>query len=212
MNENFNPYFSPDYYFAYGVKDRRWKYGMGLDMKTTLDKNSFFRFEFYDDVTASGEFYRRLWTFKMRMMNFGNNLNNDRYYHFKGASLSYLNDVTNGLTMAFAVRRNIEEAEFDYQFRNGGSSFKNFNTLFTLKYSPNSTNIMTPQGKSLIDQKYPELYFNYEQSYKALGGNFNYSRFDALFLHNFKTPIGTTGFRLYGGMVFGKHRYGRTLR
>ncbi len=204
INENFNPYFSPDYYFAYGVKDRRWKYGMGIDIKTTLEKNSFFRFDFYDDVTASGEFYRRLWNFKMRMMNFGNNLNNDKYFHFKGASLSYLNDVTNGLTLAIAVRRNIEEAQFDYQFRDSGSSFKNFNTLFTLKYSPNSTNIMTPQGKSLIDQKYPELYFNYEQSYKMAGGDFNYSRFDALFVHNFKTAIGTTGFRLYGGMVLGE--------
>lgn len=204
INENFNPYFSPDYYFAYGVKDRRWKYGMGIDIKTTLEKNSFFRFDFYDDVTASGEFYRRLWNFKMRMMNFGNNLNNDKYFHFKGASLSYLNDVTNGLTLALAVKRNIEEAQFDYQFRDGGSSFKNFNTLFTLKYSPNSTNIMTPQGKSLIDHKYPELYFNYEQSYKMAGGSFNYSRFDALFVHNFKTAIGTTGFRLYGGIVLGE--------
>ncbi|OCA76033.1 hypothetical protein BBI01_04880 [Chryseobacterium artocarpi] len=203
VNENFNPYISPDYYFAYGVKDRTWKYGMGIDVKTTLEKNSFFRFDFYDDVTASGEFYRRLWNFKMRMMNFGNNLNNDKYFHFKGASLSYLNDVTNGLTLALAVRRNTEEAQFDYQFKDSGSSFKNFNTLFTLKYSPNSTNIMTPQGKSLIDQKYPELYFNYEQSYKMAGGDFNYSRFDALFVHNFKTVIGTTGFRLYGGMVLG---------
>jgi hypothetical protein len=203
LNENFNPYFSPDYYFAYGVKDRKWKYGMGLDMKTTLEKNSFFRFEVYDDVTASGEFNRKLWNFKMRMMNFGNNLNNDRYFHFKGMSLSYLNDVTNGLTIALAARRNTEEAEFDYQFRDRGTSYRNFNTLFTLKYSPNSTNIMTPQGKSLIDQKYPELYFNYEQSYKILQGDFNYSRFDALFVHNFKTPIGTTGFRLYGGLVLG---------
>ncbi|MDQ1858688.1 hypothetical protein [Chryseobacterium sp. WLY505] len=203
LNENFNPYFSPDYYFAYGMKDRKWKYGMGLDMKTTLEKNSFFRFEVYDDVTASGEFNRKLWNFKMRMMNFGNNLNNDRYFHFKGMSLSYLNDVTNGLTLALAARRNTEEAEFDYQFRDRGTSYRNFNTLFTLKYSPNSTNIMTPQGKSLIDQKYPELYFNYEQSYKILQGDFNYSRFDALFVHNFKTPIGTTGFRLYGGLVLG---------
>lgn len=203
LNENFNPYFSPDYYFAYGVKDRKWKYGMGLDMKTTLEKNSFFRFEVYDDVTASGEFNRKLWNFKMRMMNFGNNLNNDRYFHFRGMSLSYLNDVTNGLTVALAVRRNTEEAEFDYQFRDRGTSYRNFNTLFTLKYSPNSTNIMTPQGKSLIDQKYPELYFNYEQSYKILQGDFSYSRFDALFVHNFKTPIGTTGFRLYGGLVLG---------
>ncbi|MGI9582199.1 hypothetical protein ACR1PO_13350 [Chryseobacterium sp. RRHN12] len=203
LNENFDPHFSPDYYFAYGVKDRRWKYGMGLDMKTTLEKNSFFRFEVYDDVTASGEFNRKLWNFKMRMMNFGNNLNNDKYFHFKGATLSYMNDVTNGLTLALAVRRNTEEAEFDYQFRDRGTSYRNFNTLFTLKYSPNSTNIMTPQGKSLIDQKYPELYFNYEQSYKLLQGDFNYSRFDALFVHNFKTPIGTTGFRLYGGVVLG---------
>ncbi|MBK1895682.1 hypothetical protein [Chryseobacterium paridis] len=204
LNETFNPYFSPDYYFAYGFKDDKWKYGIGLDMKTTLEKNSFFRIEYYNDVTASGEFYRRLWNFKMRMMNYGNNLNNDRYYHFRGASLSYLNDITNGLTLVFAARRNFEQAMFDYQFRNSGPAFENFNTLFTLKFSPNSTNIMTPQGKSIIDQKYPELYLNYEQSYKLLGGDFNYTRFDALFVHNFKTVLGTTGVRLYGGLVLGE--------
>ncbi len=203
VNEIFNPYFSPDYYFAYGFKDDRWKYGIGLDMKTTLEKNAFFRVEYYDDVTASGEFSRRLWSFKMRTMNYGNNLNNDKYFRYKGASISYLNDITNGLTLAFAARRNDEEAMFNYQFRNSGSSFDNFNTLLTLKFSPNSTNIMTPQGKSLVDQKYPELYFNYEQSYHLLGGDFNYTRFDALFVHNFKTVLGTTGFRLYGGLVLG---------
>jgi hypothetical protein len=204
LNENFNPYFSPDYYFAYGLGDDKLKYGIGLDIKTTLDKNSFFRVEYYDDVNSSGEFYRRLWTFRMRMMNYGNNINNDKYYRYEGASVSYLNDVTNGLTLAFAARRNTEEAKFDYNFQNGGASFENFNTLVTLKYSPNSTNIMTPQGKSLIDQKYPELYFNFEQSFKALGGDFNYTRFDALFVQNFKTGLGTTGLRLYGGLVLGE--------
>jgi len=203
LNENFSPYFSPDYTFAYGFKDDKWKYRIGLDIKTTLEKDSYFRVDYYDDVTASGEFYRRLWNFKMRMANYGNNLNNDRYYHYRGASVSYLNDVTNGLTLVFAARRNLEEALFDYSFRGRGSSFENFNTLFTLKYSPNSTNIMTPQGKSLIDQKYPEFYFNYEQSYKVFGGDLSYVRFDALFVHNFKTSLGTTGFRLYGGIVFG---------
>lgn len=203
LNENFNPYFSPDYYFAYGFKDDKWKYGIGLDMKTTLEKNSYFRVEYYNDVTASGEFYRKLWSFKMRTMNYGNNINNDRYFHFRGASVSYNNDITNALTLVFATRRNLEEALFDYSFRGRGSSFDNMSTLVTLKYSPNSTNIMTPQGKSLIDQKFPEIYLNYEQSYKTLGGDFNYSRFDLLFLHNFKTMFGTTGFRLYGGMVLG---------
>lgn len=203
VNENFDPYISPDYYFAYGFKDDTWKYGLGIDFKTTLEKNSFFRVEYNDDVYASGEFSRRLWNFKMRMNNYGNNINNDRYYHYKGVSVSYLNDVSNGLTLAIAARRNLEEANFDYSFKNEGSRFHNFNTLFTLKYSPNSTNIMTPQGKSLIEQKNPELYFNIEQSYKALGADFNYTRFDALFIHNFKTRLGTTGFRLYGGVLFG---------
>ncbi|WP_048509827.1 hypothetical protein [Chryseobacterium sp. FH2] len=204
LNENFNPYFSPDYYFAYGFKDDQWKYGIGLDMKTTLEKNSYFRAEYYNDVTASGEFYRKLWSFKMRTMNYGNNINNDRYFHFRGASLSYNNDISNALTLIFATRRNLEEAMFDYSFRNRGASFDNFSTLFTLKYSPNSTNIMTPQGKSLLDQKFPEIYLNYEQSYKTLGGDFNYSRFDLLFLHNFKTMLGNTGLRLYGGIVLGE--------
>ncbi len=204
VNENFNPYFSPDYYFAYGFRDDKLKYGIGLDIKTTLDKNAYFRIEYDDDVNSSGEFYRRLWNFKMRMMNYGNNINNDKYYHYRGASLSYLNDVTNGLTVAVAARRNFEEAKFDYDFRNGGSVFENFNTLFTLKYSPNSTNIMTPQGKSIVEQRYPELYFNYEQSFKAFSGDFNYTRFDALFIHNFKTMLGTTGVRLYGGLLLGE--------
>ncbi|HEX7868880.1 MAG TPA: hypothetical protein VF455_02090, partial [Chryseobacterium sp.] len=204
LNENFDPYFSPDYYFAYGLGDDKFKYGIGLDMKTSLEKNSYFRIEYYDDVNSSGEFYRRLWTFRMRMMNYGNNLNNDKYYRYKGASLSYLNDITNGLTLAFATRRNTEEALFDYNFRGKQGAFENFNTLVTLKYSPNSTNIMTPQGKSVIDQKYPELYFNYEQSVKVFGGDFNYTRFDALFVHNFKTRLGTTGLRLYGGFLLGE--------
>ncbi|WP_144281092.1 hypothetical protein [Chryseobacterium echinoideorum] len=204
LNENFNPYFSPDYYFAYGFKDDRWKYGIGLDMKASLEKNNFFRIEYYDDVNSSGEFYRRLWTFRMRMMNYGNNINNDKFYRYKGVSLSYLNDINNGLTLAFAARRNFEAAQFDYDFRGRGNAFENFNTLVTLKYSPNSTNIMTPQGKSLIDQNYPELYFNYEQSINVLGGDFNYTRFDALFAHNFKTRLGKTGLRLYGGAVFGE--------
>ncbi|WP_435525648.1 hypothetical protein [Chryseobacterium indoltheticum] len=39
---------------------------------------------------------------------------------------------------------------------------------------------------------------------KAFGGDFNYTRFDALFVHNFKTRLGTTGVRLYGGFLLGE--------
>lgn len=204
LNETLHPYLSPDAYFAYGFKDLDWKYGVGLDIKTTLEKNSFFRLQFTDDVRPSGEFNRNIWSFMMRMKNYGNNLNNNKYYNFRGVSLAYNNDITNGITMIFGAKRFSENALFDYNFMNKGNEFENFNLNYTFKFSPNSTNIMTPQGKTIIDQKFPELYINYDQGFKAFGGDFNYSRFDFLFVHNVKTILGTTGFRLYGGLVLGK--------
>ena len=45
MNENFNKYISPDAYIGYGFKDRALKYGAGIDIKTTLEKTSYFRAE-----------------------------------------------------------------------------------------------------------------------------------------------------------------------
>lgn len=204
LNETLSPYVSPDAYFAYGFKDTKWKFGAGLDIKTTLEKNSFFRVQYINDVKPSGEFNRSLWSFMMRMKNYGNNLNNDKYYNFKGVTLTYNNDISNGITMVFGALRAQENALFNYSFMNQGDHFHNFATTFTMKFSPNSTNIMTPQGKTIIDQKFPELYFNYEQGLKAFGGDFNYSRFDFLFVHNLKTILGTTGFRLYGGILLGK--------
>ncbi len=204
LNETLSPYVSPDAYFAYGFKDLKWKYGAGLDIKTTLEKNSFFRLQYFDDLKPSGEFSRNLWSFMMRMQNYGNNLNNDKYYNYKGVSLTYNNDITNAITMVFGVKRNQENALFDYSFMDKGNNFQNFTTSFTMKFSPNSTNIMTPQGKTIVDQKFPELYVNYEQGFKAFGGDLEYSRFDFLFVHNLKTILGTTGFRLYGGLVLGE--------
>lgn len=199
LNENFNRYISPDAYIAYGFKDRGFKYGVGVDVKTTLEKNSFFRAEFYDDVQAAGRFSENQWDFRMKLSNAGVDLKNDRFYGFKGFKLSYENDITNGLTINVSAKRDKEEALFPYTFRNLGSEFDNFATLVSLKFSPNSKNIMTPSGKYTYEQKYPELYINYEQGIKTLGGDLQYSRIDAMINHVFKTKLGETGVRVFGG-------------
>lgn len=62
---------------------------------------------------------------------------------------------------------------------------------------------MTENGKFTYEQNFPEFYFNYEQGFKSLDGDFNFSRLDALLVHNFKTKLGVTGLRAYGGIVFG---------
>lgn len=203
LNEKFSRYISPDAYFAYGFKDHTWKFGAGIDINTTLRKNSFFRAEYYNDVIAAGRFDENLWNFKMKIMNSGIDVNNDRFYKYEGFKLSYENDITNGLTVNVSAKKDQETAKFDYNFNNLGNQFDNFATKITLKYSPNSKNIMTPSGKFTYDQNYPEIYFNYEQAIKSFGGDLSYSRFDILAQHNFKTKLGVTGVRLYSGLITG---------
>lgn len=204
MNEKFNKYISPDAYIAYGFKDHFWKYGVGVDIKTTLEKTSFFRAEYYNDVDAAGRFTENLWNFKMKINNSGVDLRNDRFYHFEGFKLSYENDLSNALTMRISAKKDKEETKFDYNFQNRGNQFENFAAQLTLRYSPNSKSMMTPSGKLTYEQNYPEFYANYEQGMEALGGDFTYSRFDVLAQHQFKTKIGVTGVRVYGGLVSGE--------
>lgn len=202
-NEKFNRYISPDAYVGYGFKDHTWKYGAGLDVKTTLEKTSVFRAEYYNDVKAAGRFNEDLWNFKMKVLNGGIDASNDRFYGFEGFKLSYQTDLTNALTMKISAKKDLEEAKFVYGFKDQGFQFENFAAQMTLKYTPRSKSMMTPAGKRTYDQKYPEFYFNYEQALKTLGGDFNFSRFDFLAQHQFKTKAGLTGIRLFTGMTRG---------
>ena len=212
LNEKFNKYISPDAYFAYGIKDKAWKYGAGITIKTTVEKVSFFRAEYYNDVSAAGRFNEILWNFKKRIMNSGIDMYNNRFYKLEGFKLSYQNDLTNALTVNIFTKRDNEEAKFDYNFMNLGNKFQNVATQITLKYSPKSKNIMTPSGKFTYEENYPEFFANYEQGLKILGGELTYGRFDVLGQHSFKTKIGVTGFRVYAGLLTGSapiwHHFG----
>lgn len=204
LNERFSRYISPDAYFAYGIYDKKFKFGGGVDVRTTLEKNSFFRIEYFNDVMAAGRFSENLWNFRMKIMNAGVAINNNVFYGYEGFKLSYENDLTNGLTLNIGAKKSQEEALFNYRFKGTGNQFDISSAIVTLKYSPNSKNIMTPNGKYTFEQNFPELYLNYEQGFKTLGGDFNFSRLDALFTKNFKTKLGVTGIRAYGGIIIGE--------
>jgi len=204
LNEKFNRYVSPDAYFAYGFGDKKWKYGAGIDVKTTLEKNSFFRAEYFNDVAAAGRFNENLWSFKMKIMNSGVDIHNTRFFNYEGFRVAYENDITNGITLNISAKKTREEALFNYNFMSSGNRFDVFSTMVTLKFSPNSKNIMTPSGKYTYEQRLPELYLNYEQGIKTFGGELNFGRYDAMFIHSFKTDLGVTGFRIFGGLITGK--------
>ncbi|MFL9835835.1 DUF5686 family protein [Chryseobacterium terrae] len=203
LNDRFSKYISPNAYFAYGIYDKKFKFGGGVDLRTTLEKNSFFRLEYFNDVMAAGRFSENLWNLRMKIMNAGVAINNNVFYKYEGFKVSYENDLTNGLTLNIAAKKSEEQALFAYFYKNLGNQFDISSAIITLKYSPHSKNIMTPSGKYTYEQNFPELYLNYEQGFKGLDGDFNFSRFDALFTQNLKTKLGVTGIRAYGGLIIG---------
>lgn len=203
LNERFNKYISPDVYFAYGFGDHTWKYGLGVDIKTSLERHSFFRVEYADDVMASGRFNEVLWSTRMRIMNSGVNFNNRKYYHYNGFKLAYETDLGRSFVVKVSAKRMNERVKFEHDFADMGKDFNNTSTQITLRYSPNSKSMMTPSGKYMFEHTYPEVFVNYEKSYKALGGDFTFSKVDALVMHQHQSKLGLTNMMVYGGLVSG---------
>jgi hypothetical protein len=203
LNEKFSKTFSPDGYFGYGFKDHRWKYGLGLDMKLSSKRTSVFRIDFVDDVSAAGRFSNNMWNMMMKVNDINLDLHNAAFYKNQKWGASFLYDISNSLSMKIAVNKEKQQALFDYQYKNLGNSFDNTSATLSLKFAPNDKNIMTPSGKFTYEKGYPQIFMNYEKGFKTLGGDLDYHRLDALIIHQFRSKLGFTNIKLFGGISSG---------
>lgn len=203
LNEKFSKTFSPDGYFGYGFKDHRWKYGLGLDVKLSDKRTSIFRVEYVDDVFAAGRFSNHMWDMMMKISDINLDLHNSTFYRNQRYGASFLYDISNSLSMKIALNKEKQNAFFDYQYKNMGNTFDNTNAILSLKFAPNDKNIMTPSGKYTYEKGYPQVFLNYEKGFKTLGGDLDYNRLDALIIHQFRSKLGYTNIKLFGGISSG---------
>lgn len=203
LNEKFNKTFSPDGYFGYGFKDHRWKYGLGLDMKLSDKRTSVFRIEYIDDVFAAGRFSNNMWDMMMKVSDINLDLHNAVFYKNQKWGASFLYDISNSLSMKIAMNKEKQQALFDYQYKNLGNRFDNTSAVLSLKFAPNDKNIMTPTGKYTYEKSYPQIFMNFEKGFEALGGVLDYHRLDALIIHQFRSKLGYTNIKLFGGISSG---------
>lgn len=204
LNEKVHPYISPDAYLAYGFKDKEFKYGAGVDVRTSLSWHSVFRLEYYKEALVGGLFSEDLWNFRMRLMNSGVNLANENYISSEGFKLSYERDLGKDFTARLALKKEENEALFDYSFKGETKAFEESSLIFTLKYAPQTHAAMAPYGRYTYQTGYPELYLNYERGLNGLNGESDFHRLDFLFTHSARSLIGKTGIRLYGGKLWGE--------
>ncbi|MDQ1162904.1 hypothetical protein QE422_003272 [Chryseobacterium sp. SORGH_AS 447] len=203
LNEKFSKTFSPDGYFGYGFKDHRWKYGLGLDVKLSQKRTSVFRVEYIDDVFAAGRFSNNMWDMMTKISDLRLDLHNSTFYKNQKWGASFLYDISNSLSMKIALNKEKQQALFDYQYKNLGNAFDNTSATLSLKFSPNDKNIMTPTGKYTYEKGYPQIFMNYEQGFRTLGGDLDYHRIDALIIHQFRSKLGYTNIKLFGGLSSG---------
>ncbi|GAA4153279.1 hypothetical protein GCM10022217_08830 [Chryseobacterium ginsenosidimutans] len=203
LNERFSNTFSPDGYFGYGFKDHTWKYGLGLDVKLSDKRTSVFRIDYVDDVFAAGRFSNNMWDKMMKVSDINLDLHNATFYKNQKWGASFLYDISNSLSMKIAVNKEKQQALFDYQYKNSGNSFDNTSATLSLKFAPNDKNIMTPSGKYTYEKGYPQILINYEKGFETLGGDLNYHRLDALIIHQFRSKLGSTNIKLFGGISSG---------
>ena len=203
LNEKFNKTFSPDGYFGYGFKDHNWKYGFGLDTKLSQKRTSIFRIDYVDDVFAAGRFSNYMWDNAMKLADLNLDIYNANFYSSKRWRASFLYDLSNSLSMKIAFNKEKQVALFDYQYKNLGNTFDNVNTVLSLKYSPKDKNIMTPSGKYTFEKGFPQFFANYEHGINILGGDLKYQKLDVLAEHQFRTKLGYTRLKLFGGLSSG---------
>lgn len=203
LNEKFNKTFSPDGYFGYGFKDHNWKYGFGLDVKLSEKRTSVFRIDYLDDVFAAGRFSNHIWDMTMKFSDLNLDWHNANFYKSQKFGASFLYDISNSLSVKVAANKEKQNALFDYYYKNLGNSFNNVNVIISLKFSPNDKNIMTPSGKYTFEKGFPQIFMNFEKGTDDLGGDLNYQRFDALIFHQFRSRLGITNLKLFGGLSSG---------
>lgn len=203
LNEKFSKTFSPDGYFGYGFRDHTWKYGLGLDIKLSDKRTSIFRIDYVDDVFAAGRFNNNMWDMMMKVSDINLDLHNGTFYKNQKWGASFLYDISNSLSMKVTVNKEKQQAAFDYQYKNSGSSFDNTSATLSLKFAPNDKNIMTPSGKYTYEKGYPQIFMNYEKGFETLGGDLDYHRVDALIIHQFRSKLGYTNLKLFGGISSG---------
>lgn len=203
LNEKFNKTFSPDGYFGYGFKDHRWKYGLGLDVKLSQRRTSVFRIDYSDDVFAAGRFSNTMWDQIMKVNDLNLDLHNANFYRNQKFGLYYSYDLSNSLSMKVSLNKEKQDARFNYQYQNLGNSFDNTSATLSFKYSPNDKNIMTPTGKYTYEKGFPQVFVNAEKGFNAFGGDLDYHKLDAMVIHQFRTKLGLSNVKIFGGISSG---------
>ncbi|HOZ29726.1 MAG TPA: DUF5686 family protein [Bacteroidales bacterium] len=198
-------------YFAYGFRDKAWKYGGHLDFILNQSRSSVFRIGFKQDLEFSDDY-----TFNRDINIFANQTLRDfflseldsvtKYYaSFKFSSLKYLHT---DFRFNYTQKNIINPDRYDY-LGSIPSSFYNSEFGIHFRYAYKEKFLQTPRGNRLsMGTNYPVLYLNVIRGLNFLEATNKYLKTEAMITKKIQwLHIGETHLSAVGGMVFGNVPY-----
>ncbi|NLB86509.1 MAG: carboxypeptidase-like regulatory domain-containing protein [Bacteroidales bacterium] len=210
-NQKLIPFLSFGGHFAYGFRDKAWKYGAYLDYFIHKPTNTSLRLGFKQDLEFSDDhFYNR--EISLLSQNtlrdfFLEDLDSVRSYYanFSFSPLRYLN--TN-LIASYSEKTILNQNRYDF----ANDIPKNINTYklgLYFRYAFKEKFLQTPRGNRLsMGTKFPILYFNIIKAFPIYATNTDYLKTEAMI--NYKLQwlhIGDTYFTGDIGMIHGNSEY-----
>lgn len=205
-NHKFSEDFSLNGYFAYGFRDKKFKFGGGIDVFVNKPYSGKLFAKYAQDVEASGRNPILLQNNYMKFL-YGNlnNIYNDFFYSFRKVSVGYEQDVFENLTFRLSANYNEQTPEFAYIYQQNrpDETYLSFDTQLALRWAPKDQNVRTPYGKVTIRSGLPVFYLTATKGWNLFNADYTPTKLDFTYLDQYRTFFGQTNFQLRTGAVFG---------
>ena len=204
-------------YGAYGIRDKRFKYGatLSVNLPDKKQKRHSITMSFKDDyqrftLNSNGLNYDFIYMSLLRR-----NAIADLVY-LKDAKLSYTREwipnLSTTLDFNYKIYKTIPgRIEFiktkEFNIKDTISKFSIFSPGINIVYTPGAKFLQGSERVRFLKGKLPRFNFTYVFSAKKLGSDFNYHKMELIMDERLPSPIGHTNIRLVGTKLFGSAPY-----
>ena len=216
-NWRFGKWVNWNVYGAYGIKDKRFKYGatVSVNLPDKKQKKHSITLSFRDDyqrftLNNGGLSYDFIYMSLLRR-----NAIADLVY-LKDARLSYMREwvpnFTTTLNFNYKIYQTIPgRIEFiktnEFNIKDTIKNFRVFSPGINIVYTPGAKFLQGSERVRFLKGKLPRFNFTYVFSAKKLGSDFNFHKMELIMDERLPSPIGHTNIRLIGTKLFGAAPY-----
>ncbi|MBW4359407.1 DUF5686 family protein [Flavobacterium taihuense] len=206
-----NDFFSKKYrlegYSAYGLRDYKFKYNLGIGARVDKFSNTWVGISYTDDLRdiASTDYVVEKKAFKIydpRAINF------NTFYRYEHWRIALESKIIPKVESVFALANTFVTPQFEYTYNLNGKSYTTYTmttATISLKWSPYSDYMQTPTGRIETEKRFPKFTLQMTQSLPdVLNNDFTYTKIDFKADYQIKYLNGQRTFLLFeAGRAFG---------